>query len=404
MRTIPKSRVITRFLRVAAPALVVLVVSGLAAPTSAAPATPVPTAPTPAGNLATTPDRTPSFNGPVRALAYRGGTVYIGGEFTLAYDGQRWHTRKGLAAVDARTGALLPWRPAADDGVTALVAANGTIFAAGTFTRVNDERRRHLVALDPVTGAVRPFMKHAVEGPVFAAAIGYGRLYLAGRILSVDGEERYGAAAFSLATGELVRTWRPAADGRIESIATGGGRVYLAGKFHALNNTRGTAFLAAVDPDQGRVIGRFKPKARQVVHAVAVTADRVYAGTGGSGGQGVAMNLDGRPLWRFTTDGDVQAIGVLRGTVVFGGHFDNACRTDRTAAHGRCVDGAISRVKMAAVRAHNGQLLSWSANANGIEGVVAFAQDMGLGKIAAGGSFTSISGEPQQRFAQFSLR
>jgi hypothetical protein len=100
----------------------------------------------------------------------------------------------------------------------------------------------------------------------------------------------------------------------------------------------------------------------------------------------------------------VQAISVLRGTVVFGGHFDNACRTNRQGDHGKCLDGAISRIKIAAVDASDGSLLSWTANANGIEGVVAMTQDIGLGKIAAGGAFTAISGTTQQRFAQFSLR
>jgi outer membrane protein assembly factor BamB len=312
--------------------------------------------------------------------------------------------RNGLAAINARTGALLPWRPSADDSVTALVAANGMIFAAGNFTRINGEKRIHLAVLDPFTGELRPFMRHRVEGPVASAAVGFGRLYLAGRILSVDGEERYGAAAFSLATGALVNNWQPGADGRIESVATGGGRIYLAGKFHAINGSRGTAFLGAVDPGDGRLIERFQPKARVVVHGVAVSGERVYLAMGGNGGTGVAMDPTGSPLWSFTTDGDIEAISVLPGMVVFGGHFDNACRTNRSGLHGKCLDGAIARGKLAAVNADDGRLLPWMANANGIEGVVAMAQDIGLGKIAAGGSFTSVSGTTAQRFVQFSLR
>jgi outer membrane protein assembly factor BamB len=400
MSTIPKFGVVTRFLRVAVAIGATAMVAGLTVPAVAAP----PVAPTPAGNLSTRPDPTPSFNGPVRALAYFGGTVYVGGEFSFAHDGQRWVTRNGLAAINARTGALLPWRPSADDSVTALVAANGLVFAAGSFTKVNGEQRAHLVALDAFTGEVRPFMRHWVVGPVATAAIGYGRLYLGGRILSVDGEERYGAAAFSLATGRLVDNWQPGADGRIESMITGGGRVYLAGKFHSINNTRGTAFLGAVDPGNGRVIEQFRPKAGAVVHDVAVSGDRVYLAMGGNGGTGIAMDPTGSPLWRFTTDGDVEAISVLPGVVLFGGHFDNACRTSRSGLHGKCLDGAIPRGKLAAVGAGDGRLLPWTANANGIEGVVTMAQDADLGKIAAGGSFTSISGTTQQRFAQFSLR
>jgi outer membrane protein assembly factor BamB len=399
MSTLPKSRVITRFLWVAV-LISVLTAMGLTVPAAASPSA----IPTPAGNLSTRPDATPSFNGPVRALAYLAGTVFVGGEFTVAHDGHRWVTRNGLAAINARTGALLPWQPSADDSVTALVTANGMVFAAGNFTRVNGESRVHLVALDALTGAVRPFMRHRIEGPVSTATVGFGRLYLGGRILSVDGRERHGAAAFSLASGRLVDDWQPNADGRIESLATGNGRIYLAGKFHSVNSAGGTGFLGAVDPGNGRVIEQFRPKARVVVHDVAVIGDRVYVAMGGNGGTGVAMDADGRPLWSFTTDGDIEAISVLPGVVVFGGHFDNACRTNRSGLHGKCLDGAVPRGKLAAVDASNGRLLPWTANANGIEGVVTMTQDVGLGKIAAGGAFTSISGEPQQRFAQFSLR
>ena len=382
-----------------------------AAPLPISSAAPLPVskaAPVPVANLATEPDVTPSFNGAVRAVAYLGGIVFVGGDFTGAYVGNRAYERNHLAAMDASTGALLPWAPDADGAVNAITIAGNAVFVVGAFNHINHIGRQHLAAVGAANGRVLRGFSHAIEGPVFALAAGNGRLYIGGRVLSVDRRERGGAAAFSLTTGALLDEWQPETDGRIESIAVGGGPlgeslIYLAGKFHAVNNTPGTGFVAAVTPE-GEVVRQFRAKARAVVHAVTVVGDRVYLGTGGAGGQGLALALNGRRLWAFTVDGDVVAIGVLGGAVLFGGHFDNACRSSRRGDHGRCLDGSVSRVKIAAVAATNGTMLPWTANANGIAGVIAMTADLNLGKVAVGGQFTSIAGAPRQRFAQFSVR
>ena len=93
---------------------------------------------------------------------------------------------------------------------------------------------------------------------------------------------------------------------------------------------------------------------------------------------------------------------MLGDTVYAGGHFDRACSTARTGTQGVCVDGSDDRVKLAALAVADGHLLDWTADANGVEGVLALASSPQLRTIAMGGAFTTVDGRAQKRLAQFS--
>ena len=116
-------------------------------------------------------ETTPSFNGSVYAIAHRGGVTYVGGEFTGATSAGRTYPRLRLAAFDSRSGALLPWAPAADDTVRALVATDDSVYAAGDFHRVDGLVRDSLARLHPGTGAVRSF-RHDLTGTAYTLATG----------------------------------------------------------------------------------------------------------------------------------------------------------------------------------------------------------------------------------------
>jgi Domain of unknown function (DUF5122) beta-propeller len=82
-----------------------------------------------------------------------GHTVYLAGSFDHV-DGQ---PRANLAAVDAQTGALMPWRPDPDNGVNAVAVdpSGSPVYVAGAFTHVGPgvDARSGLAALSPDTGA-----------------------------------------------------------------------------------------------------------------------------------------------------------------------------------------------------------------------------------------------------------
>ena len=151
----------------------------------------------------------------------------------------------------------------------------------------------------------------------------------------------------------------------------------------------------------GAIITGFKPKSGVITFGIVVTSDGVYSAHGGQGGKLNAYTTTGALRWSATFDGDAQAVTALDDTVYVGGHFDNACKSPRTGDQGVCLDGSEKRIKLAALDAADGSLRTWTADANGVEGVLAMARTTDLGVIAAGGAFTLINGASRKRLAQF---
>jgi hypothetical protein len=224
--------------------VVLAVVTAMAAPGAAAGAS-VPAA----------PRRAATFDGRIRVVAASGDTVYVGGHFTHAtgLDG-RTVTRNRVAAVDAASGALLPWNPNANR-------------------------------------------------PVYALAVAGGAVYLGGDFSSVGGSAR--------------------------------GR------------------LAAVDAGSGAIVDAFRGRVRYSIHALAATADGVYAAGDGSGGHLVAWTPTGALKFpTVQTDGGAQAVTVLGGEVYAGGHWDNVCPEGVSQGTGGgfdCAGSALTRPKLLSV-------------------------------------------------------
>ncbi|RZU34448.1 PKD domain-containing protein [Blastococcus saxobsidens] len=195
------------------------------------------------------PNFAPAVNAQVRALAATDSTVYFGGALTAV--GSVSRTR--LAAVRASDGGLLPWAPVPGTGptdgnwlpyfdaegkpipgtfdaeknartsneVTALVVtgSGAQVVVAGRFYSLNGTRATGVGALDPISGATRPFAinglitNHGVNSAVWS--------------LSTDGATVYGTGYDYYGPGNLEGSFAAdAAGGRLKWIADCRGDTY----------------------------------------------------------------------------------------------------------------------------------------------------------------------------------
>ena len=151
--------------------------------------------------------------------------------------------------------------------------------------------------------------------------------------------------AYDLNTGKLIEDFAPTLNGPGRSLALSqdGKTLYVAGEFDQVNGEWHSR-LAAFDLTQGHgtLISSFKPMFNTTVKDIAVAGDTLYAG-------GYFTKVNGQP-----------------------------------------------RVRVAALKASTGQLLNWTASAEGPNAqVYAIEVSPDHSKVVIGGSFSSVNGSSQ---------
>jgi beta-propeller uncharacterized protein DUF5122 len=351
-------------------------------------------------------DRTYQTNGRVAAILTVGNTVFVGGDFTSVRPagtapGTGEVPRARLAAFALDTGALLSWNPGASKSVYALAASpdGRTVYVGGNFATVGSQPRRHVAALNATTGAVTAFVANT-DRKVFAITPTASRIYLGGNFTTVNGQARGGVAAVE-ASGTVDSSWRPSTDGEVRAVALSpdGGSVYVGGSFAKVNGAA-QKNLAKVTASAGTVQA-WKTHPGYAIWSVVATADSVFVGGNGSGGHAGSYSVNGVRGWVTQTDGGVQAIALLDGSLYVGGHFDNVCVGDTAGATTgfHCPTTSATRHKLLAVDPSSGALEPWNPGANSPLGVFSL---IGSGsQLYVGGDFTRVHSRAQEGYARF---
>jgi hypothetical protein len=194
-----------------------------------------------------------------RSVAVQGSSAYIGGHFT-SVGGQ---PRFGFARVDATTGAVLPFTAdTGGGGVNRIVLAGQTLYVGGNFSMIGGQVRQAMAAFDLTSGTpalttLGVTLTSSVTPVINTMKVVGSTLYLGGIFGSVNGQARQGAAAITL-PGGAVTPFAPGIYAQVFDIDVLGPVAYLAGTFSNVNGAFRPAF-AAVDAATGRVNQPFSP-------------------------------------------------------------------------------------------------------------------------------------------------
>jgi len=260
-----------------------------------------------------------------------GNTVYVAGSFSTARPAgarPRHQTvaRKNILAYDLLTGVLKRrFAPALNGQAFALASSpdGSVLYAGGDFTSVNGAPARHIVALNPRTGARLTRFRAGANDTVRTIVAGGGKVWFGGSFTSVNSRVRQRLAAVRASNGSLL-PWAPRADHRVNALALSpnGDKLVVGGQFTTLNGSRRPGYgLGAVDSMSGAlrpfptngVVRNGGTKAG--ITSLSSDRHRVY-GTGFVQGLG-AGNLegafssswsDGRLSWLESCHGDSYGI------------------------------------------------------------------------------------------------
>ncbi|MGH3316455.1 MAG: hypothetical protein ACRDO0_09965 [Nocardioidaceae bacterium] len=118
----------------------------------------------------------------VHALAQRGRTIYAGGAFSVVADSGRNRSvsRENLVSFDAVTGAIRGLAPNVGGAVYALRPAGRWLYVGGDFARVNGVQRRGIARINATTGAVDPGFNARLDGRVTEIRLVGTRLLVGG--------------------------------------------------------------------------------------------------------------------------------------------------------------------------------------------------------------------------------
>lgn len=315
-----------------------------------------------------------------------GNVVFAGGPFLLPGSVEY----QGVAAVNATTGALLPWRTSgAPNGVFELAAAGNTLFATTWVAGPGEAARPTLTAIDMQTGAVRDWapMFGPIQGDAWKLKIAVSgqTLVVAGPFTAVNGSARSGLAAFDTATLAL-RDWNPEpsadeATATVSAIAATADAVYLSGRFNRIGNADRNN-LAALSTATGEALPWQAPADSGEIRQMIVHGDQLivaggFRAIGGQPRRGLAaLSL---------ADGSVRDYGAGQDIdwpdyVVGGG--------SRLWVGGRfAVAGGVRRDGLAAIDTRTGKPLDWNPSLQASEGEPREVQHLALtpaGLVAAG--------------------
>ena len=366
-----------------------------------------------------TPDDTPMLNGPARTFAQVGDNLWVGGNFTQVKqrDGTLIDEVSNVAVFDLSTGAYLDIAPKLGAGsdtsnVRDIAVYGNNVLIGGDFAGPT-AKQRNLVAVDALTGGVVRWYNAQRLQSVLAAP-DLGRVYGGGVSLT----------AFDFGSG--AKLWSRAKTTVDQTLRTH----HLQPGYRDLERDGSTIWAACgcdwVNDDPAKALVRLDTEgghdASWVAQAgtggfgisVTQTSGNLYLGAGGN--DFVAeypKGGSGKRSWVRDTSGSTQAVEIMDGQLVIGGHFvevadDPGDRCGNRTSDPSTLDpyGECQTRKGLAAYSFSGTLdPNWDPALTGKYNLAwaLHPEDTLVGtRLHVGGEFTKVNGIRQEYYARFS--
>ncbi|HRH69184.1 MAG TPA: hypothetical protein PLB89_06745 [Flavobacteriales bacterium] len=309
------------------------------------------------------------------------GGWFVGGHFTL-YNNE---PRNGLAHMGG-DGQLIDWVPEVDPEINgwAITLHDGWVFVA------DDDS---ITAVNAITGQNIGW-RLRVYGEVRTLAAHDDLLYVGGDFQAIGTQTRNDIAAIDITTGE-VSSWNVSCNGPVNTLTATPDGLYMGGDFTTVAGSirngacvinYGTALCTPWNPNVN---------SSGVVNALAIHGDTVYIGGDFASVGGIARaslaavdRITGSLLtWDAPVVGRVNSVCVDAGLVFVGGFIQG-------------IDGEV-RKNVAAVDAVSGVVSSWTTPPQDTEVLV--LSPNGTGQLFIGGEFLTAGNLPRENLAAIDL-
>lgn len=335
----------------------------------------------------------------VRAV---GDQVWVGGEYTLAFDPDHVtsYPRSNLAVFDFNTGDVLPFVADTDAKIKAIESDDSsTVWVSGNFTEIRGQTVGHIAAFDPFIGDFSATFQASANNDINSMLLHQGWLYLGGEFTSFNGQSIARLVRVDPVTGELDPGFAPSPDGDVKALAAWGDRLYAVGLFENVGvapNDVARRWVAGFDATTGAPTGpdfALPPLGagdsiyKAGADAVHISADGNYLFTGDHRNDLTKWNrLTGVELWDRGAEGDIQALALDDTSLYLGTHDGWDAKGDQRLLVAIDPDTGASDN-------------TWAPLFDGFVGVL--GMNLSAGALLAVGDFTEVNGESSPHVVVF---